>query len=494
VDRTLRIVFVALLLTWGLFLCAQSGLATDESEHCHVAWLIGHAHQKPIRDFFQHHQPLLWDSLQIYFRIGADGPEVLYFGRGLVLFCTGLSVLAVFRFAQRSARRDDPESPFPWMAAALSLFPLILFSLIFCKTLVIRPETISTPLYLFSLVLWLPDAGSRTRARVLLRTFLAGVLAGAALYSSPRFVFLAPAFVLLPSNRSSLFEVDVRRMLALAAGGLSFVVSYAVLMSHPLAEIALNLEFAYALRPVGDGYYDSAVPLATLTLLFSLLLIFLCRYSTDRAKKRLLCQAVFGLVLLKIVILADWPYMHEHHFLFIALWLGVMTATVTVNFRSDSRPPIRSLIIYVALGAILLCFGNLASDVVRTETIVDRVRVKKAILARMSRLDRVLFGAAFHPICALDATYYNNPIGDSPGRLSTAVRRAQAARPLPDCDYVADIRRNRPAVVDLAVSYCLQNTEMQDFEDALKGYDQIPVQASPDSALIALVYVLRTPP
>jgi hypothetical protein len=170
-----------------------------------------------------------------------------------------------------------------------------------------------------------------------------------------------------------------------------------------------------------------------------------------------------------------------------------MTATVTVNFRSDARPPISSLVKYVALGAILLCLANLASDVVRTETIVDRVRLKKAILTRLTALDRVLFGAAFHPICALDATYYNNPIGDSPGRLSTAVRRAQSARPLPDCDYIADIRRNQPAVVDLAVAYCLQNIEMQAFEDSLKGYDQIPVKAGPDSALVAFVYVLRKP-
>ena len=89
------------------------------AEHCHVAWLIGHEHQKPIRDFFQHHQPLFWDVLQLYFRMGADGPEVLYFGRVLVVLCAGLSVLAVFLLARRLARRDDPESPVPWMAGAL---------------------------------------------------------------------------------------------------------------------------------------------------------------------------------------------------------------------------------------------------------------------------------------------------------------------------------------------------------------------------------------
>ena len=42
-----KTVFATLLLSWGLVLGVQSGLATDETEHCHVAWLIGHEHQQP---------------------------------------------------------------------------------------------------------------------------------------------------------------------------------------------------------------------------------------------------------------------------------------------------------------------------------------------------------------------------------------------------------------------------------------------------------------
>jgi hypothetical protein len=397
-------------------LSVQSGLATDESEHCHVAWLIGHEHQTPIRDFFQHHQPLLWDILQVYFRLGADGPEVLYFGRALVCLCTGLSALAFFLLARQSARACDPRAPVPWVAGALSLFPLILFSLVFCKTLVIRPEIVSTPLFLFSLLLWLPGTRGSMQDRVVARTILAGVLAGAAVYTSPRFVFLGPAFLFLPADRTRPIEFNFWRILLLGAGASTFVVVYAVLMSHSLSEIALNLEFAYALRPVGDGYFESATPLLTLMLLFSLLLICLCSFATDRGKKLLLCRAVFGLCLLKVVLLADWPYMHEHHFLLPALWLGVMTAAVTGEIRPECRPPISSLVKWMAVGAILLCLANLASDIVRTETIVDRVQLKKAILKRMSEVDTVIFGAAFHPICALDASYYNNPIGDSPAR------------------------------------------------------------------------------
>jgi hypothetical protein len=95
-------------------------------------------------------------------------------------------------------------------------------------------------------------------------------------------------------------------------------------------------------------------------------------------------------------------------------------------------------------------------------------------------------------IVLLDASYYNNPIGDSPGRLTTAVRRAQCDRPLPDCDYVRDIRTNHPSLVDLALTYCLENTEMRDFEEAMKDYVQIPVKANPKSALVAFIYVKRS--
>ena len=121
-DRVHRTLFAILLLSWGLFLAVQSG-SCDEIEHCHVAWLIGHEHQKPMRDFFQHHQPLLWDVLQLYFRLGADGPEVLYFGRAVVLICTGLSVLAFFLLPWRLARKDNPEAPLLWMTGALFSFP-----------------------------------------------------------------------------------------------------------------------------------------------------------------------------------------------------------------------------------------------------------------------------------------------------------------------------------------------------------------------------------
>jgi hypothetical protein len=491
-DRTHRTVFAMLLVSWGVFLGVQAQ-AVDETEHCHVAWLIGHEHQKPIRDFFQHHQPPLWDVLQLYFRLGADGPEVLYFGRAGVLICTGLSVLAFCLLPGRLARGNDPGSPFLGLAGALALFPVIVFSLIFCSTLVIRPETLSMPLFLYSLLLWLPGKRSSTRSRLIARTFLAGVLVGAAIYTGPRFAFLAPAFFLLPANRSRLFEVDIRRMLILGGGALAFVVFYSVLMSHPLWEIVLNLEFARVLIPVGEGYFESATPLLTLMLLFSLLLGFLSTFLTDHGKKRLLCQSIYGLCLVQIVLRADWPYMHAHHFLLLALWLGVMMATAGVEFQPERRPPILSLATLGAVGGILLCVANVASDSVSMSTIVDHVQFKRAILTQISRSDSVLLTSACHPISALDASYYNNLIGDFPGRLGTAVKLAQTRRLLPDCDYAADIRAKHPALIELALLNCVGNAEQQAVYDLLSDYNQILITANPRSSLRCIAYAPKSP-
>ena len=82
-----------LLVAWAGFLLLQSGSSWDETEHAHVAWLIGHEHLRPIDDFFQHHLPVMWSVLAVYYRLGFGGPWVILYGRVLVVLCA----IAVFR-------------------------------------------------------------------------------------------------------------------------------------------------------------------------------------------------------------------------------------------------------------------------------------------------------------------------------------------------------------------------------------------------------------
>ena len=62
--------------------------------------------------------------------------------------------------------------------------------------------------------------------------------------------------------------------------------------------------------------------------------------------------------------------------------------------------------------------------------------------------------APSHPIAALDASYYGNPIVDYGGRLQAAVKSAQSQWHLPDCNYLVDIRAKQPAIVDRLLRRC----------------------------------------
>ena len=57
-------------------------LAQDHSEHMHAAWLIWQG-QVPYRDFFEHHNPLLWFILAPLVRLFYHNALILYFSRVL---------------------------------------------------------------------------------------------------------------------------------------------------------------------------------------------------------------------------------------------------------------------------------------------------------------------------------------------------------------------------------------------------------------------------
>src|SRR5262245_14742003 len=92
-----------LVLAWCAYLAVQWGDPYDETEHAHAAWLIGEQGQRPHQDFFQHHQPTLWHVLSLYYLFGRTGPEVLYWGRGLVVASAFVSYVGMWALARRTA-------------------------------------------------------------------------------------------------------------------------------------------------------------------------------------------------------------------------------------------------------------------------------------------------------------------------------------------------------------------------------------------------------
>ena len=141
-----RLLFLLLLVAWPLFLALQQGDDFDESEHCHVAWMMGRMHEQPLRDFFQHHQPLLWDLLKTYYIVGGDGPEVLYFGLCWSSVAPSSSRSAPSCWRRLDARPGGSRIPRPVRRRAERRAGAA-DERGSAPALVIRPETIGLPLF-----------------------------------------------------------------------------------------------------------------------------------------------------------------------------------------------------------------------------------------------------------------------------------------------------------------------------------------------------------
>src|SRR5690242_7052066 len=103
--------FIYLASFTAIIVCSWIGFGDfhDEAEHCHVAWLIGKAGLTPIRDFFQHHQPLFWDVLKLYYVWGGDGPEIYYYGRTIVSGCLVVSMISLTLISRSNRIGADRE-------------------------------------------------------------------------------------------------------------------------------------------------------------------------------------------------------------------------------------------------------------------------------------------------------------------------------------------------------------------------------------------------
>jgi hypothetical protein len=175
----LRALLVVVAVAWLLFLFFQRGNPWDESEHGHVAWLISQG-QKPLEDFFQHHQPLLWSLLALYYRAGFSGAGVLIWGRLLVLLAAGISIAALFALGR------DASNSFR-VRQCLGCAVFVALTVMLNELFVIRPETIAAALLLGGLAVW-------TRQRDALSAAVSGMLAALAVYASPRMVLLGGFF------------------------------------------------------------------------------------------------------------------------------------------------------------------------------------------------------------------------------------------------------------------------------------------------------------
>ena len=107
----------ALVLLYAFFF---SGFQiVDEFEHLHASWLVS-AGKVPYKDFFEHHNPLLWYLSAPLVSLFYDNAVIFYVMRGV---SAGISVLTLF-FIYKTVLLYASRSG-AWLAVALTLGNII---------------------------------------------------------------------------------------------------------------------------------------------------------------------------------------------------------------------------------------------------------------------------------------------------------------------------------------------------------------------------------
>jgi len=74
---------------------AHGNLDPDESQHLHVAWLIGQGHV-PYANFWEHHMPLLPLALAPLTRWFADQPDIYFIARTILAVTAAATLYLVY--------------------------------------------------------------------------------------------------------------------------------------------------------------------------------------------------------------------------------------------------------------------------------------------------------------------------------------------------------------------------------------------------------------
>jgi hypothetical protein len=449
-------------VSWLAVLFFQTGYPWDESEHAHVAWLISQG-KRPLDDFFQHHQPLYWHVLSLYYRAGFSGAGVLIWGRVLVAL-SGLASVASLLSMGRTALSSRVNLAGIGGAAVLVALTLVLPDLF-----VSRPETLSIALALIAIVLW-----SAEQPRVM-RIFLAGVLAGAACYSSPRFLLLGGFFLLLGEN-------SVRRWAALVLGGVFFLTAYTAISGFSLTKVLFNLEFSSYLQSVADedrGFSTEYWWRLAATVVLPIAPLLASLRSSDRLRGALL---VTNLVV--IFAMCHWAAGQFRYPQAYAPFVAAAPVVVTWLLARLQAPAD-----WKSAAGFLLSFFLLVTSVKelawRFEVpgfhLLEAVRARDSIAAMVPPGRTVFIYADKHPITVPDASYYGSPLIDARNRLCRAVRAFQSRIPLPPCDPLKDLERvkNRPYIVDARLGWAVRAEEVNTLERWM-GEHYVKMTAPPD--------------
>jgi len=440
-DKGIQRLYWLLVAAWLLVLYFQV-VGPDEIEHAHVAWLMGEHGLRPFKDFFQHHMPLLWNVLKLYFQLGGSGPEVLYFGRGVVVLCAiltlwGFYLIDVIGSKARSSLLPPAMGGTAYFIAATLMLPA-LFN--------IRPETIAIALFIWSYLFW-AASWRKELPRALPGILFSGVLLGFTFLASPRLVLLGGLFLLPTQVDHRVLVIDPKRLALLGAGALAAISGYLALSDTTLEEVHFILSFSTLLQQIGSGQFPDSIQVRFAILAVIALCGLLLQLHFENKKRHLhswIDLAYLWLVILLSVLISG-KYIYNQDVSPILVLIALLF--VRGQKRLAPAPELRILFFTttMALWGLLLSFnaGLLYSE----KSVVGQVDKTQHQLTKIPPGESVMLSPGQHPIVVRYASFYGSPLTDSPDRLCRAVRRAQSDWPLLECDFLADLKRSRPFLV-----------------------------------------------
>jgi len=440
VELYTGVMLTFICVAWLAFIFFQRGDLWDETEHAHVAWLISRG-RRPLDDFFQHHQPLLWSLLALYYRAGFSGTGVLIWGR-MITVVAGVagvaSLLSLARYGRSADTWRDALSAWPGIAMLIALTVLM------PRLFVSRPETVSMAAMFMGLAIW--NFSSKPVA-----TAMAGLLAGAACYSSPRFLLLGGLFLLLG-------EQSWRRWLCLTCGGLAFTGLYTWAAGFSLEKVWFNVGFSAYLQhvgtvPVGLPPRTSWGALVCPCMAMAAMIASLAPERRTRGALLLgYCVATF-FGCQELAGMFRYSQAYAPYVTAVSLtgaWLGSRVSWTH-----------RATVIGISFGLGSIFFVGFEQGSFPSFDFLATVRARAAFAASIPAGSKVLLYSPHSPIVVEDASFYGAPLNDGQNRLCEAVRGYHSTITLPECDFMKTLRTQEPYLTEKEISRAVSSNDVE---------------------------------
>lgn len=468
-DQVLRALWLLSGL-WCIALFIQKGHPCDETEHAHIAWLMGRLGQRPLEDFFQHHMPLLWDVLKVYFLVGFDGPEVLYFGRFLVV-ASMLTLVFGWLTLGRLLARDAENGT---CGAAVGVCSFIAFFLMATDVVVIRPETLAAAPWILACLCW---SAANTRASsgghpAAALYFLSGVFFCAAACFSVRIVVLAGWFFFLSERKLSWKDLT-----SWLLGGAVFLASYLVVCGVSLRYLFFATSYSALLQKIGTwdaASYFADVHYVKIFIVQTVLWGLVLKVSAPESRRASRLHLAYFFFTVALGLITSWPHAYLQNFMtgYLSLAGSLVVLGSRVSWRCHPRA-LRVLVLALALlvAAVLMKLWN---DAYSEATVFDDLKHRRTTLDQMDSSDTVLLSYPCHPIAARDASYYGPWLVDSPNRMREAVSHVRERYGLPDCDYLTALKTMSPRLIDYNLGLAVPPPEVPELRQTIcASYDLI---------------------